>query len=346
MAAKVASAETSPPPGTGRAKLRSEAESFVAADRALLVLGRELKRRGYSFTAITPASHGRVLARKPTSTITLEDIFGWNRPFRTTDLSADLTALLAEADMVRKSGALWRSGVRFATLDGQIFAHSAFPTEESNAVFFGPDTYRFARLIRQSLATFASRPHARVIDIGAGSGAGGLYVARLLAPTRPSLILTDINVQALRFCRINATLNAAAEVQVIASDLFNHVNGAFDLIIANPPYLVDPLKRLYRHGGGEFGAGLSLDIVEQGVERLAPDGRLLLYTGSACVAGEDKLHEALRTVLAGRDVRWSYEEIDPDVFGEELDQPPYDRADRITVVAVTIDRRLGDGGNR
>jgi hypothetical protein len=36
-------------------------------------------------------------------------------------------------------------------------------------------------------------------------------------------------------------------------------------------------------------------------------------------------------------VRFSYEEIDPDVFGEELAYPPYDRADRIAVVAVTIE---------
>jgi methylase of polypeptide subunit release factors len=350
MDARAANAvETSPRLGAGGAKLlptRGEAESFVAADRALLALGQELKRSGYRFTAITPVSHRRVLARKPNSRITLEDIFGWNRPFRASDLSADLGALFAEAATSRKSGALWRSGVRFATLDGQIFAHSGFPTDEPDAVFFGPDTYRFARLIRQSLATFAGRPHARVMDIGAGSGAGGLYVARLLAAMRPSLVLTDINVQALRFCRINTALNGATDVQVMASDLFNHIDGTFDLIVANPPYLVDPLKRLYRHGGGEFGAGLSLDIVEQGVNRLAPGGRLLLYTGSASVAGEDQLHEALKTVLAGRDVRWSYEEIDPDVFGEELDEPPYDRADRIAVVAVTIDRCLEEGSKR
>jgi hypothetical protein len=37
-------------------------------------------------------------------------------------------------------------------------------------------------------------------------------------------------------------------------------------------------------------------------------------------------------------VRLAYTEIDPDVFGEELDRPPYDRADRIAVVGVTVDR--------
>jgi hypothetical protein len=33
----------------------------------------------------------------------------------------------------------------------------------------------------------------------------------------------------------------------------------------------------------------------------------------------------------------AYEEIDADVFGEELDQPPYDCADRIAVVSVVVD---------
>jgi hypothetical protein len=75
----------------------------------------------------------------------------------------------------------------------------------------------------------------------------------------------------------------------------------------------------------------------QGLMRLAPGGRLLLYTGSAIVNGSDLFHAALLTGLAGRDVRVAYEEIDPDVFGEELERPPYDRADRLAVVGVTID---------
>jgi methylase of polypeptide subunit release factors len=125
---------------------------------------------------------------------------------------------------------------------------------------------------------------------------------------------------------------------VIESDLFQKICEAFDLIIANPPYLVDPRARLYRHGGGALGFDLSLRIVEQGIERLAPGGRLILYTGSAIIDGADLFQEALLSQLAGRNLRINYEEIDPDVFGEELDDPPYDRADRIAVVGVTIDR--------
>ena len=126
------------------------------------------------------------------------------------------------------------------------------------------------------------------------------------------------------------------------SDLFARVDGKADLIIANPPYLVDPLARLYRHGGGELGFDLSLRIIDEGVARLAPGGGLFLYTGTAVVDGTQKLFEALSARPEGRDYSLACEEIDPDVFGEELDSPPYDRADRIAAVAVMVEaRRLG-----
>jgi methylase of polypeptide subunit release factors len=177
----------------------------------------------------------------------------------------------------------------------------------------------------------------RILDVGAGSGAGGLHAASLLARYEPTITLTDISPRALRFCKLNAQLNGVRNVEIIESDLFTSVDGPFDLIVANPPYLVDPLARLYRHGGGEFGFELSLRIVEQGISQLASGCRFVLYTGSAMVDGRDLFHEALSRSLARRGVEFSYEEIDPDVFGEELEDPPDDHADRIAVVSVTID---------
>jgi release factor glutamine methyltransferase len=310
--------------------------SADARDLALLSLGRSLKARDYAFTTITPASHQRVNARAANLCPRLEDIFGWNRPFQRSDLPADLLEHLRVAGVLETTNRQLRSAVRFSTLGNQLFAHSSFPTGQEDAVFFGPDTYRFARMIRQSLAEKTLRSGARIIDIGSGSGAGGLHAAALADPSAP-LVLTDINHNALRFSRINAALNGGRNVEIIESDLFAAVEGEFDLIISNPPYLVDPLARLYRHGGGELGSDLSLRIADQGMARLAPGGRLLLYTGSAIVAGKDAFHETLAARVSNQAVRFSYEEIDPDVFGEELAYPPYDRADRIAVVAVTIE---------
>jgi methylase of polypeptide subunit release factors len=304
-------------------------------DAALLALGRVLKSKGYCFTTITPASHQRVNGRGAKPSPRLEDIFGWNQPFQKGDLTAELLHYLDGAGAVETTRRGLRSNIRFSTLGSQLFVHSSFPTEQGDAVFFGPDTYRFARMIRQSLAARPLRPAARIIDIGSGSGAGGLHAATLADPS--TVVLTDINRNALRLSRINAALNGVRNVEIIASDLFAAVEGQFDLIVSNPPYLVDPLARLYRHGGGELGSDLSVNIVEQGIAHLAPGGRLLLYTGSAIVAGKDTFCDALTARLSSRAVQFCYEEIDPDVFGEELAHAPYDRADRIAVVAVTIE---------
>jgi methylase of polypeptide subunit release factors len=151
-------------------------------------------------------------------------------------------------------------------------------------------------------------------------------------------VLSDINTRALRFSRLNALLNEIDNVDVIQSDLFENVGVSFDLIIANPPYLVDPLMRMYRHGGGLLGSDLTLQIVRQSLGHLAPAGRLILYSGSAIVHGVDRLKESLGEMLNKSNLRFQYEEIDSDVFGEELDHWPYDRADRIAVIGLIVDR--------
>jgi len=307
------------------------------ADRALIWIGRELLNGGYRFTTITPASHAIIHARRAKDTQDLRDIFGWSALFGQNDLPRELFDKLEESEAIESRDGQFRSKVRFSTLGGQIFAHSAFPTTEADAVFFGPDTYRFARALRHSIVMLALHRGMRVLDVGAGSGAGGLHAAFLLQNAAPDVILSDINHRALRFSRINAELNGHADTTIIESDLYDAVDGTFDMIISNPPYLVDPLARTYRHGGGELGSALSVRIAEEGIARLRPGGRLLLYTGSAIVDGVDALYETLCERLADRPVRFSYDEIDPDVFGEELGQPPYDRADRIAAVAATID---------
>jgi methylase of polypeptide subunit release factors len=118
------------------------------------------------------------------------------------------------------------------------------------------------------------------------------------------------------------------------------VDGAFDLIVANPPYLNDEEARTYRHGGGRWGEALSARILAEGLARLAPGGRLILYTGATIVAGADPLLELLQPHLEQCGWPWSYRELDPDVFGEELEQPAYRDAERIAAVALVVQRQI------
>jgi methylase of polypeptide subunit release factors len=312
-------------------------ENMDVKDAALVALGQELRARNYRFTTVTPLTHRRVDSRPHSTAGLLERIFGWNQPFHAIELPSEMVELLRAADQLIQSDGLLRSKVRFSTLSEQIYVHSAFPTDAPDSVFFGPDTYRFARALRHAIGDINSGRSLTVIDIGCGSGAGGLCAAAALrGRANPDVILTDINPKALRFSRINARLNGIGNVRTVLSNVLDDINEGGDLIISNPPYLVDEGARLYRHGGGKLGIELSLRIVEQSLDRLYPGGRLFLYTGTPVINGNDCFLEAVRPFIEQRKLPFSYEEIDPDVFGEELERAPYDCADRIAVVALTV----------
>ena len=308
-------------------------------DKALIELGQALKTRGYRFTTPTPATHAIVNARPENQTAeTLEQVFGWSRCFEPADLPQDLLALLDQADALGASNGVLKSKVRFSTLGSLLFLHSQFPTTASDSVFFGPDTYRFARALQSAIESWTSWEPKRIADIGCGTGAGGFF-ARTLFARGAELILGDINEAALRYARINAAINDQSDATIVNSNILSAVDGDLDLIVANPPYLVDPQGRVYRNGGGTFGESLSLEILKESIARLSPDGRLVLYTGTAIVGGKDQFFSAAEPLLKSAECAFAYEEIDPDVFGEELNEPAYASAERIAVVALTVHRR-------
>jgi len=160
----------------------------------------------------------------------------------------------------------------------------------------------------------------------------------VVALERPQaeVFAVDINDLALQYTTVNAQLAGAARLTARHSDLLDNIDGNFDLIVANPPYLLDAQERSYRHGGGSFGEGLSLAIASLASTRLAPGGTMLLYTGTAIRNGTDGFHTALAPLLDAASMEWHYQELDPDVFGEELTEPGYMDVDRIAAVLLTV----------
>jgi methylase of polypeptide subunit release factors len=309
-------------------------DHLAAADAALLALGRALKQARYRHVTPTPATHQRVVRRaQARRCASLTDVFGWSRPFSDGDLAPHLVALMRAGDVLRADGERWRSSVRLSSLGEQLYFHSAYPTSAANAVFFGPDTYRFVRAMQVELEAV---PVARAVDIGCGAGVAAIAIA--LRWPQAEVLAVDINDEALRMTRLNAAMANTGKLQALHSDLLTAAEGQFDLIVANPPYLLDPCERAYRHGGGDLGTGLSLAIVETALNRLTPGGRLLLYTGVAIVDGVDPFLARITPILQAAGVGWDYDEIDPDVFGEELEEAEYCRADRIAAVWLRVRR--------
>ncbi len=305
--------------------------SLPDEDQALLALLRAVEALGYEFVTVSPETHKKVLRRRGAVAGDLRDIFGWSLPFEKPLLPADAWDALERTRMVEADGALWRSKVRISTLAGRLFLHSAFPTDSVDSVFLGPDSYRFAAFLARELPRLNGA--GRLVDIGAGAGVGAIVAAPLVPDAR--IAMTDINPEALRLARINA-LHAGVEAEIVEGKGLAAIAGPIDLVIANPPFIADPAGRAYRDGGAMRGAGLSLDWAIEAARRLEPGGTMLLYTGTAIAGGRDALREALEHHLPALGCSLRYEEIDPDIFGELLDEPAYAGVERLAAVGAVI----------
>jgi hypothetical protein len=66
--------------------------------------------------------------------------------------------------------------------------------------------------------------------------------------------------------------------------------------------------------------------------RLHPGGSLLLYTGVAITGGQDRFLDNIRPLLDDACEEWLYEELDPDIFGGQLECGGYEDVERIAAV--------------
>jgi release factor glutamine methyltransferase len=89
-------------------------------------------------------------------------------------------------------------------------------------------------VVARALALLEGSKSPRVVDVGTGSGA----IALAIAQERPDAVVhaTDTSAAALELARENATANGLA-VEFRAGDLLAGLEGPFDLVVSNPPYV-------------------------------------------------------------------------------------------------------------
>lgn len=139
-------------------------------------------------------------------------------------------------------------------------------------------------LVELALDALRAVERPRVLELGTGSGC----IAITLALERPDarVAAADRSVEALAVARDNAR-RLAARVEFVASDWYAAIGGAFDAIVANPPYVAagDPhladLRFEPTHALTDRGDGLGClrTIVAGAAAHLAPGGWLLVEHG-------------------------------------------------------------------
>ena len=132
------------------------------------------------------------------------------------------------------------------------------------------------------------RPGERVLEVGCGSGVVSIHCAL------NGCIVTagDINPRAVELTRRNAASNGA-EIEIINTDVYSNVEGMFDTIVFNLPYLPVEEEGLLEKAwsGGPDGLGPLPRLLDGADDHLLPGGRVVIVVSS--LMDQEALNEAL-----------------------------------------------------
>ena len=158
--------------------------------------------------------------------------------------------------------------------------------------------------------TYFPNQNVNLLDLGTGSGCIGLTLA--LEEKSLHVTISDISEKALKIASFNNE-NLHAEATVIQSDLFDSIQGKFDVIVSNPPYIPDseivedivqkePSVALY---GGALGVDFYDRILEQAKSHLHEKAMIAFehgYQQKEVIYGFARKHFPTGTIIQMKDL--------------------------------------------
>jgi len=120
----------------------------------------------------------------------------------------------------------------------------------------------------------------KCLDMGTGSG---IIAEKMVRSDAENVVAADVNPEAVE--EASEKLEDKENVEVIESDLFENVEGKFDLIAFNPPYLPgDELdedmegREIWR--GGESGEEFTEEFLQTAKQHLTSQGEIMFVVSS------------------------------------------------------------------
>jgi release factor glutamine methyltransferase len=182
-------------------------------------------------------------------------------------------------EMLKRRG----EGVPLQHVLGVVSFHHRDFKSDARALIPRPETEELAEWI----LSMPMGDDLKVLDMGCGSGVLGLT----LAAERPSwhVTLADVSEDALALTKENAAALGIGNARFLRSDLFSAVEGEFDGIVANLPYVPESerasLSREVMHDpalalfGGADGLDVIRRFIPEAFRRLKPGGWMVLEIG-------------------------------------------------------------------
>jgi release factor glutamine methyltransferase len=187
--------------------------------------------------------------------------------------------LLPLREMLKRRG----EGLPLQHVLGVVSFHHRDFKSDARALIPRPETEELAEWI----LSMPMSDDLKVLDMGCGSGVLGLT----LAAERPTwhVTLADVSEDALALTKENAEALGIGNARLVRSDLFSAVEGEFDGIVANLPYVPEieraSLSREVMHDpalalfGGPDGLKVIRRFVPEAFQHLKPGGWMVLEIG-------------------------------------------------------------------
>ena len=170
---------------------------------------------------------------------------------------------------------------------GQAFFYGRKFFVDENTLIPRPET---ELLVQETLKLATKFEKPKILDIGTGTGC----IPITLVVENENIVAesVDISFETIETAKKNVLLhNVFEKVRLYQSDLFENVDGTYNIIVSNPPYIpikdketlqvevrdYDPASALYT--SDEYGVEFYIKIIEQAKKYLLPDGYLLFELG-------------------------------------------------------------------
>ncbi len=212
--------------------------------------------------------HERHLAGNRSEIATLAKLFLLAAPVPVDEAAPALAPVepqtLVQAGLAALEGDVLHPLARVGSYSGVVIASD---------VFRGPDISNLVTgvspVARHVDRVTIRRPVRTALDLGTGPGIQAL----LAAAHCDQVVAIDLNQRAIAYTRFNAALNDVSNIDARAGNWFEPVEGErFDLIVANPPYVVSPDTELFYRDGDLLSDAVTQKLLQEAPAHLEEGG--------------------------------------------------------------------------